>query len=85
LRTALHIACMRGRLDFSKLLLERGADPNIQDIEGNTPLHLAAENQFKDIILLLLQKNPNVFIKNKQGKTPMEVVGNSSRVLKVSY
>ncbi len=43
LRTALHIACMRGKADFAKLLIDKGAKVDDQDIEGNTCLHYAAE------------------------------------------
>jgi len=34
---------MRGKSDFAKLLIEKGAKVDEQDIDGNTPLHYAAE------------------------------------------
>jgi hypothetical protein len=40
-RTPLHLACHSSsvtNLDFIQLLLEKGADPNIQDMDGMTPL-----------------------------------------------
>lgn len=37
-KTPLHTACEVGTLEAVKLLLERGADPNAQDICGMTPL-----------------------------------------------
>jgi len=50
-RTPLHIACIRGRPDYSKLLLMKGANVNLQDIDGNTPLHYASEYGHKDILI----------------------------------
>ena len=37
-----------------KLLLERGADPQTCDSEGNTLLHLAAKNRVKEYVDSLL-------------------------------
>ncbi len=39
LRTALHFACARGRVDIVRAVCEAGADPNITDNQGATPLH----------------------------------------------
>lgn len=39
--TPLHMAAARGDLEFALLLLERGADPNIQNKRGETALHHA--------------------------------------------
>ena len=39
-RTALHFASMNGHYGIVSLLLEKGADVNVQDKEGNTPAHL---------------------------------------------
>jgi hypothetical protein len=36
------MAAYEGRVDVVKLLLEHGADPNIQNEDGRTPLHKAA-------------------------------------------
>ena len=53
LRTALHFGV--GHEPIVRLLLERGADPNVRD-EGDLacPLHFAAENQDLPVIRLLL-------------------------------
>jgi len=52
----LHRAAERGHLDVVKLLLEHGADPNVQDDEGETPLHHAAAwRDNVDIVRLLLE------------------------------
>ena len=40
--TALAYACMRGRCNLMRMLLEAGADPTKQDHRGRTPIHMAA-------------------------------------------
>jgi len=53
-RTALHFGV--GRREIVRLLLERGADPNIRDDGDNAmPLHFAAERQDLDVIRLLIE------------------------------
>jgi ankyrin repeat protein len=55
-RTALHDAAANGHKLVVKLLLERGADPNIR-CEGDnaTPLHFAVEKQHFAVIRLLVE------------------------------
>lgn len=42
-RTPLHYACLEGDATTATLLLQAGADANIQDAQMKTPLHLAIE------------------------------------------
>ena len=42
---AVHEAAMWGQYEILKMLLERGGDVNIQDLEGNSPLHLACDKR----------------------------------------
>jgi len=44
LNTPLHYACGNGNYEIANILLKLGADPNIQNKEGNTPLHEAFKN-----------------------------------------
>ncbi|XP_046370585.2 E3 ubiquitin-protein ligase MIB2-like [Haliotis rufescens] len=39
--TALHLACHEALYRTAELLLEKGADPNVKDVSGNTALHIA--------------------------------------------
>ncbi|XP_037089662.1 LOW QUALITY PROTEIN: KN motif and ankyrin repeat domain-containing protein 1-like, partial [Pollicipes pollicipes] len=53
-QTALMLAVSHGRLDMVKLLLEAGADVNIQDEDGSTSLMCASEHGHAAIVRLLL-------------------------------
>lgn len=60
----LHVAAKNGHLSMLKLLLERGANINIQDESGNTALHYAASNGKKDVVKYLLDQHADVAIIN---------------------
>ncbi|GMS84966.1 hypothetical protein PENTCL1PPCAC_7141, partial [Pristionchus entomophagus] len=53
-QTALMLAVSHGKLETAKLLIECGADVNVQDEEGSTALMCAAEHGHKPLIQLLL-------------------------------
>lgn len=52
-----------------KILLQHGADPNLQHSSGNTALHIHAHTPH--IESLLLEAGADVFIKNHQGDLPI--------------
>lgn len=75
-RTPLHCAVQKSQPNFVILLLNAGANPNIQDAKGNTPLHLVhltALNSL-DIVRYLLSYGANPEIKNHNGKLPIQVI-----------
>jgi hypothetical protein len=51
--SALHVATYREHIDVVRLLLERGADPNLPNNIGETPYYWAASNANEDLIELL--------------------------------
>ncbi|CAG8576257.1 11236_t:CDS:2, partial [Diversispora eburnea] len=73
------LACKLGHYEMAKLLLSHGADPNVQNEEGETSLHISAKNGFLDCVMLLvgLDNDPspwkaNTEIKDKiYGWTPL--------------
>ncbi|XP_021917735.1 uncharacterized protein LOC110828893 isoform X3 [Zootermopsis nevadensis] len=55
-QTALMLAVSHGRLDMVRLLVETGADMNIQDEDGSTSLMCAAEHGHTEIVKYLLSQ-----------------------------
>lgn len=53
-QTALMLAARHGRLSTCKLLLECGADPSLQDLDGSTALMCASEFGNVDVVKCLL-------------------------------
>ena len=70
----LTVAAGNGMTNAVKLLLERGADPNMTDGWNNTPLHNAVKIWDKDSVRLLLDKGADLNIRNKDGNTPLAVI-----------
>ena len=75
-------ACMQGEISIVKLLLQYGADVNIQSDE--TPLTAACKHGHSDVVDILLHNTPNPSISqtNMYGMTPLQVaVKNYERVI----
>lgn len=58
----LYRAVICGHYDASKLLLDRGADPNLRNKVGEVPLHQAADAGSERLVQLLLEAHadPNI-------------------------
>lgn len=70
--SVLHFTGQNQLTELARYFLDKGADPNLQDIHGNTPLWTAVFNskENKGVVQLLLKFNANPDIKNKYEKTP---------------
>lgn len=74
-QSAIHIACIHGRLASVELLLELGSDPSLPNDRGSTPLHFAAtakRNQ-KEVVALLLSKGADPDAEDMSGRLPYEM------------
>ena len=73
--------------DILTYLLEHGADPRVQDAQGNTPLHLVSMDWDRnDRLPELLKMDPPLHVKNNLGRTPLHVAcghGTSTMVKKL--
>ncbi len=68
----MHYAAYDG--DMTKMLLEKGANPNIVEREmGQTPLHWAAFRGRKTAAEMLLAHGANVDTRDWYGKTPLSL------------
>lgn len=69
----------------TKILLDKGANPNKQNRYGDTPLHIAIEKLNHKIVNLLLDKQANPNIKQEYGETAMHVAARKGdyKVLKL--
>ena len=62
--TALRLAVCNNQTESVRLLLEAGANPNIQNTNGNTPLIRAVAQGYTEITKLLLEHGANPHIRN---------------------
>ena len=74
--TALHLACgMYSRSptggDIVDILLQNGADVNLQNTSGHTALIAASSFGYKEIVEILVQKGADVNLQDKSDKTAL--------------
>lgn len=66
-RTALHAAAFMGYASVVQLLLEKGANPRVEDLTKTNPLHLAVKNGHAGAAELLLKGKANPNSADEQG------------------
>ena len=78
----LHIAGGADAVDVVKLLLERGADPNVKDYWDQTPLHqVAAEaNSGVEVAKVLIAAHAELEIHDNRGFTPLLIAVNRNNL-----
>ena len=78
--TDLHSAAYEGDVKRVRKLLKKGADPNTQSEDGDTPLHVAVSWGHVDVVKLLLEHGADPNIKNENGWTPLYRAASEGRV-----
>lgn len=63
-KSPLHIACESDDVEMVELLLERGADPDLEDRASMTALHYAVEEGNEELLALLLKADANPALGN---------------------
>lgn len=69
--SALHMVVKRRDVTWINFLLGKGANPNVEDRNGNTPLTLAAAQGFSDGVSALISGKADVNRRNRSGETPL--------------
>jgi len=89
--TALHFATMGHFIKNVQALIKLGADPNAQDIEGNSCIHLALNTLFEDedsfekvknIVKELIFSGAKRELTNKFDQTPMDILEDLKDILR---
>lgn len=71
--TALHEAASCGHQDIVVILLDHGADPDIQDsVQKCTPIHFAAKNGHLEVVRSLVRSGARIDLRNAAGKIPQD-------------
>jgi ankyrin repeat protein len=60
-------------------LLQKGADAQPRNGEGNTPLHLAAQRSDVEFVRLLLEAGADRLVKNHKGQLPVHLASEGAR------
>ena len=68
---ALHGAAENGHAETVSVLLERGANINAKNKDGQTALHGAAKNGHAETVSVLLDRGADIEAEDKDGKTPL--------------
>ena len=72
----MHRAVDNGNPEAVQFLLDRGADPNLQNKKGQTPLHYAAYNNNPKIAKYLIDHGADINARDKSGQTPIQLTNN---------
>ena len=83
--TPLISAALFGKTEIAKILIDAGADLNIQNNDGSTALITAAFFCRLEIVKILLDKGADKTIKNNYNQTAYDAVVGSFDVVKPSY
>lgn len=76
----LHLATIDNYPILVQYFLEKGANVNVQNYDGDTPLHIALRNKNNEIIKLLMERNPAMNIPNNKGDIAFELFSSQQKI-----
>jgi ankyrin repeat protein len=79
-KTALHLAARTRNMTCCHMLVDGGADVNVEDSQGFTPLHCAADVDSEPVIRYLVEKGADLNAKTGAGATPLIVASSQERM-----
>lgn len=68
----LSYACQNGNMKIAKYLVAKGANPNHQNKQGQTPAHFAIAYKFFDLSTWLFENGALDTVENRYGLTPYD-------------
>ena len=72
--TPLHTICIKDDTDLARVVASTMCNPNVQNIQCDTPLHIVCKNSCSTMAKTILSlENCNVNIKNINGDTPLHL------------
>lgn len=63
----IHIAAQNGHFATLEMLINKGADVNVQNQKGNTPIHMAVGYDYYECAMLLIQAKGDPLLPNQAG------------------
>lgn len=75
----LNFAACLNQEECVRLLFATGADPNKQDLNGNTALHMMVIHNNLKMFQLILHKGADINLKNNKGFTPLTLAAKLAR------
>lgn len=85
LRSPLHAAAAKGRVDSAKILLSAGAGVDARDADGAAPLHLAAAAGHLGVVELLLNTDATPGLKDTKEQTALHLAAGAGHVAVVKH
>ncbi len=70
-RCLLSAAIIAEKPNVAMLIIERGPNLNLQDVNGWAPLHFAARHYLPDVVATLIDKEARIDIRDVRGNTPL--------------
>ena len=69
--TPLHVVSIFGSVEIARMLIDAGADLNVQDKDGWTALHEAARNGQVEVARMLIDAGADLDVQGKWNRTPL--------------
>eukprot|EP00919_Chromeraceae_sp_WS-2016_P004917 GHVR01011628.1.p2 GENE.GHVR01011628.1~~GHVR01011628.1.p2 ORF type:complete len:107 (+),score=13.94 GHVR01011628.1:524-844(+) len=79
------IASERTHLDTVKYLIEKGADVNLRNVNGNTALLLTVRYNISETFKYLIEKGADVNVRNAEGNTALMIASESNLLDTVKF
>jgi ankyrin repeat protein len=83
--TVLHKAVLCQQLEVAHVLIDKGADVNMKDSNGNTALHVVAKEGIIGAVKFLVEKESSISAANGNGDTPLHVAAKNGKLEAVKY